>query len=201
MRSLLIILILLTVAACTPDIIKGAGKIEPPAPVSINPYFSDFKKDYVYHARIVTPRVTFSGILAVKRTGEDKHRIVFTSGFGNKIFDFALEREVFTVNYIAEGLDKMFILRLLQNDFRTLVQIENPAVAAFTAAEEVIYRSPADKRNNFYRFRADTLRYITQTRRAKEKLTVEFSEVGADFARKISIRHRGVDLKIDLEAL
>ena len=71
-----------------------------------NPYFSNASKDYVYKANIEAFGNSFSGLLIIKKLGNEHHRIAFTTEMGNKIFDFSFQGADFEVNHILKKMDK-----------------------------------------------------------------------------------------------
>ena len=74
-----------------------------------NPYFLNPEIDYVYKAKIAIYKKNFGGILIIKKIGPESHRVVFTTEFGSKLFDFQFEGDTFTKHFVVEDLDKKFI--------------------------------------------------------------------------------------------
>ena len=71
-----------------------------------NPYFSNTYIDYIYKAKIDIYGRKFGGILIIKKIDENSHRVVFTTEFGNKLFDFLFENDTVINNFVIEELDK-----------------------------------------------------------------------------------------------
>ena len=77
--------------------------------------------DYVYKAKIDVYGRYFGGILILKKVDENSHRVVFTTEFGSKIFDFLYEGDTFTKNFMIDDLDKKIIVNTLRKDFKILI--------------------------------------------------------------------------------
>ena len=114
MRYLPISIFILTlILSCSLPLTKGLLEITPENKHVVNRYFSNTKMDYIYKTKFQILEHTFGGILIVKKIGEDYHRVVLTTEFGNKIFDFDFKENDFKVNYILDDLNKNFINNLL----------------------------------------------------------------------------------------
>lgn len=166
-----------------------------------NRYFSNPEIDYVYKAKIEVYGKNFGGILIVKKLGLENHRIVFTTEFGSKLFDFQFEGDAFTKHFVAERLDKKFIIKILRHDFKLLVNEKANVVASYKANSTTIYKTITGKRFNFYYFDDDSgqLQKIVNTSKTKEKMEIVFMVSEENTAEAISIKHSNIKLKIDLE--
>ena len=80
--------LLLVLSSCSLKTTEGLRETPKTQSEIENPYFSDSSKDYVYKAKIDIYGKYFGGILILKKVGDRSHRVVFTTEFGNKIFDF-----------------------------------------------------------------------------------------------------------------
>ncbi len=166
-----------------------------------NNYFSSEETDYVYKAKINIYNKNFGGILIIKKTGADQHRIVFTTEFGNKIFDFVITNDSFKVNYIVDELNKKLIISTLQNDFKILVQQDVMVVKQFDSIAKIIYQTIFDKKYDLYYFflkENQTLFKIIKSSKTKEKVIFDFLEVYNNRLTKIDILHQNFKLKIHL---
>src|SRR5690554_2851026 len=166
-----------------------------------NPYFSDPEMDYVYKAKIEVLNKNFGGILIVKKTAPQSHRIVMTTEFGGKLLDFQYENDIFIKNYVIEELDRKFILNILKEDFRLLLLENANILAAYGSDSNQVYKTQYGKRFNFYFIEksSDRLEKIVNSTKTKEKVTVYFTSSNGTIAENISIKHNNFKLKIDLE--
>lgn len=166
-----------------------------------NPYFSDPEMDYVYKAKIEVYKKNFGGILIIKKIAEDNHRIVFTTEFGSKLFDFQFEGDTFTKHFIVEDLDRKFIVNMLRHDFKWLVKEQATIIGAYESEGNRIYNTHAEKRFNYYFLgnESEQLEKIVNTTKTKEKVEINFTSSDGKIAEKIEIKHNNIKLKIDLE--
>ncbi len=204
LRFLLSSVLLLVVISCSPKIIKGLE--ERPSEISqiTNPYFADSSKDYVYKAKIDIYGRYFGGILIIKKLNDTSHRVVFTTEFGSKLFDFLYEGDTFTKKFIVSDLDRKIIVNTLEKDFRILITEKVDVQSQFDSeALMILYKSNFGNRFNYYLVDKETkeLKGIANSSKYKEKLVIAFEELEGDVAEKITIDHLNIKLKIDLEYL
>lgn len=166
-----------------------------------NNYFSDSNTDYIYKAKINVYNHKFGGIIIIKQLGNQKHRVVFTTEFGNKLFDFLYEGEEFTKNFIVEELDKKLIVNTLRKDFKLLISEKTAVIEQYLIEDYEVFKTSMDKRTNFYFInkKTHTLDKIVNTTKSKEKVAVLFTEIEGDVANKIEISHHNINLQIELE--
>ena len=166
-----------------------------------NPYFSNTYIDYIYKAKIDIYGRKFGGILIIKKIDENSHRVVFTTEFGNKLFDFLFENDTVINNFVIEELDKKFIVNTLRNDFKLLVSEKNKVLNQFDSGLEDIYKTIDDKQFNFYFInkKSHTLDKIVRTSKSKVIVEVLFSNVESVIANSILIHHKNIKLNIALE--
>jgi len=120
---------------------NGYETVENTVKQTVNQYFSDHSKDYVYKANINVFKNTFGGIFIVKKLGENHHRVAFTTEMGNKIFDFTFLENEFKVNHILKDMNKKILINILKNDFKVLLT-ENPTIkSTFLKNETLIYET------------------------------------------------------------
>ncbi|SRR5690554_1394867 len=190
----------LFLSSCALKTTEGLRPISHGVKTISNPYFSNQGLDYVYKARIEVLNKNFGGILIIKKIAPKNHRIVMTTEFGNKLLDFQYENNVFITNYVADELDRNFILNILKDDFRLLLNDKANVIAEYGSQSDLVYKTRCGKRFNYYFYGLDSgqLEKIVNTTRSKEKITVNFETIG-NFAERISILHSKFNLKIDLE--
>lgn len=166
-----------------------------------NPYFSNAEIDYVYKAKIEVYGKNFGGILIIKKIAAESHRVVFTTEFGSKLFDFQFEDDTFTKNFVVEELDKKFIINILKDDFKLLVNEKTKILEVYESENQRIYKTHNDERFNFYFINAGTgqLQKIVNTSKTKEKMEIDFMSSDGKIADTIAIKHSNIKLTIDLE--
>jgi hypothetical protein len=166
-----------------------------------NPYFSNAEIDYVYKAKIEVYGKNFGGILIIKKIAAESHRVVFTTEFGSKLFDFQFEDDTFTKNFVIEDLDKKFIINILKDDFKLLVNEKTKILEVYESENQRIYKTHNDERFNFYFINAGTgqLQKIVNTSKTKEKMEIDFMSSDGKIADTIAIKHSNIKLTIDLE--
>jgi hypothetical protein len=166
-----------------------------------NPYFSNSATDYVYKAKINIYGRYFGGIFIVKKLRPDTHRVVFTTEFGSKIFDFLYEDDTFTKNFVIDELNKKFIVNTLRNDFEILISERAEVIEQFASEDNSVFRTEANNRFNFYFFdtSGNSLERIVNSSKRKEKVEIVFSSDVKNEAQSIKINHANIKLFIDLE--
>ncbi len=166
-----------------------------------NPYFSNLELDYVYKAKIEVYKRNFGGIVIVKKTGSQSHRIVMTTEFGSKLLDFEYSGDTFTKNFVIEKLDRKFILNVLQEDFKLLLIEKATVLESYESEINKVYKTQNGKRYDFYFFEtvSGNLQKIVNTSKSKEKVEVAFESSDGIIAENISIKHNNIKLRIDLE--
>lgn len=201
-RFLISSFLVLVLASCAPSFTKGLVEIPPSKDAIINPYFANSKQDYIYKAKIDVYGRYFGGILVIKKTGKEKHRVVFTTEFGSKIFDFEYEGDTFTKNYVLPDLDRKIIVNTLQKDFSILIQEKMRAETQLDVSDMDIYKVATSKRNNYYFFGQDEkLEKIIHASSSKEKVIFLFKNVSKSIAYTIHINHKNIHLDIALDYL
>src|SRR5690606_20129210 len=133
-------LFIVAFASCSLKTTEGLRQVRFNEYAIENLYFSNFEIDYVYKAKIAVYGKNFGGILIIKKLGIENHRVVFTTEFGSKLFDFQFEGDTFTKNFIVEELDKKFIVNILKDDFKLLVKESATVLEVFEAENQRIYK-------------------------------------------------------------
>ena len=199
--SVISFLILFLFASCSLRTTEGLRQIPVVDHEINNPYFADANLDYVYKAKIEVYKKNFGGILIIKKTGFRNHRIVMTTEFGNKLFDLEFDGDTFTKNYVVEELDRKFILNVLQEDFKLLLNQNAVVLASYESDSERVFKTKNGNRFDFYFFGKPSgfLNKIVKTSKSREKVAVDFSTLNGRVAEIISIKHFNIQLKIDLE--
>lgn len=194
-----LVLLMVSCGAYRPD--ATFREAMPKKDVFQNRYFDNAQADYVYKANISVYGNELTGILIVKKTAETTHRVVFTTEFGNKLFDFELSPNHFQLNHIVEELNRPIILRTLENDFRLLLQRDIAVAAQFENEPDHMYKSPAKGPLINYFFvnkLQERLYQILQTTRTKEKIKISITAENNIFAQNIVIQHYDIKLRMVL---
>jgi len=201
MRYLLISLLCISLVSCSLKTTKDLLEVNLSKNTIENSYFSDVVKDYVYKAKIEIYGNNFGGILIIKKQSERKHRVVFTTEFGNKLFDFLYEGDQFILNYIAEELDKKMIVHTLQKDFKLLISEYQKVNKQYQTENFEVYQTTDSNMNNFYFFnkKSATLDKVVNTSKSKEKVVILFKDIEVKNANTIVINHKNIKLNIELE--
>ncbi len=165
-----------------------------------NSYFANSNTDYVYKAKIDVYGNYFGGILIIKKVNTNSHRVVFTTEFGSKIFDFLYEGDTFTKNFVIDDLDKKLLVNTLRKDFKLLITENAKVVSQFVSEDYDVFKAESQNRLNFYYFynEGKSLDKIIHTSRYKKKITFIFHSDTPDVAQKIEIDHSNIKLKIEL---
>lgn len=198
----------LLLISCSLKTTEGLRKVNVDKIQIENLYFSNAAVDYIYKARVEVYNKKFGGILIVKKIAPESYRIVFTTEFGSKLFDFQFEGDKFTRNFVIEDLDKKFIINILRDDFKLLLNEKAEVLEVFASDMQNVYKTQDGSRFNFYFIdrKSERLEKIVNTSKTKEKVEIGFisSEIGAGefketIADTIAITHKNIELKIDLK--
>ncbi|MNQ55439.1 hypothetical protein D3C85_695340 [compost metagenome] len=141
-----------------------------------------------------------SGIFIAKKINDTTHRVVFTTEFGNKLFDFEISEKSFKVNSIVSELDKKILINTLKEDFRLLLKKEYLIQEQFENESDNIYKSADGNRNNylFVSKKEEKLEKLVRSSKTKEKITITFTLENDIFAKKVVILHQNIKLRIEL---
>lgn len=199
-RFLVISFVLILCNSCALQTTEGLRSAPITKAEVINPYFSSSAIDYIYKAKIDIYGKYFGGILIIKKVADDAHRVVFTTEFGSKVFDFLYKGDTFVNNFVLEDLDKKIIVNTLRKDFKLLITETAKVLEQYTSEGSQIYKTKSENRFNFYFFKDEDsfLSKIVQTSKSKEKVTIVFISED-ELAKQIAIDHSNIKLKIDLD--
>jgi len=163
-------------------------------------YFAEPKTDYVYKTNITVYGHEMSGIFIAKKINDTTHRVVFTTEFGNKLFDFEISDTTFKVNSIVSELDKKILINTLKEDFRLLLKKEYLIQEQFENESDNIYKSADGNRDNylFVSKKEHKLEKVVRSSKTKEKITITFTLENDIFAKKVVILHQNIKLRIEL---
>jgi len=170
---------------------------------TVNDYFSNPQKDYVYKMRMEVYGRFFGGILIIKRLDENQHRMVMTSEFGSKIFDFSFINGEFSKDYIMEDLDKKLLIKTLEQDLGILIRERSEASRAFESGKDLVIRSPWENKYTYYysELGDSALNKIMLASWRKPKMEIRFVEKTKGQAEFIEIHHFNMKLDMELKYL
>jgi len=163
-----------------------------------NNYFSDYQQETLYRGRIDVYGKVITGLFVAKRINEDEHRMVFTSDFGNTLFDFTIKPGAFQVNYIMDELDRKFIVNILKKDFTTLVQIANPVNRRVDKGTVWGFESVFEQKYLLVDKETGQLNKIGIFSKYKPKVDFEFIRDKSNQLSAIEIVHHNIKLQIKL---
>lgn len=202
MRFLIIsLLFVLLFFSCGIPTTKGFSEHNSSITNFSNPYFSNVKTDYVYKAKINAFNQVFGGMLIVKKIKENNHRVVFTTNFGNKIFDFELINDDVKTHFIIDDLNRKIIVNRLTKDFIILTREENKIIKTLIKnQQQSIYQSKIKNRYNHFIVTSKTkeLTEIVHTTNSKEKIVITFKDIQNTIANHINIQHKNAPITIEL---
>ena len=190
-------------SSCAVKTLEGFDKKETALEVFKSPYFSDKNEDYVYKASISVYGNNFGGIFIVKKTNETTHRTVFTTEFGNTLFDFEISGNDFKVNHIIEELDRKILINTLKRDFMLLLKENFKVSEQFENESFKVYKSPDGKRFNYlFENKSDgKFSKLVHATKSNEKINIEYLSENNTLADKIVIQHQNIKLRIELNKI
>lgn len=200
MKPFLLISICIITLSCGSYPKKNNFKLTDHVEAIVNPYFSDTNQDYVYKANIDVYNHHFGGIFIVKKTGDQQHRVVFTTEMGNKLLDFSFHKDDFKVNYILDELNKKILINILKHDFKVLITENLTSKQSYIFNDETIKESSLNNKMYYY-FENPEIYKIARTKHGKEKVRFLFTEINDNIAGQIDIIHLNIKLKITLKSL
>ena len=197
----LILLVLLN--SCAVKTVQDFEKTAVSSKTFTAPYFLDKSIDYVYKSSISVFGRDFGGIFIAKKINDTTHRIVFTTEFGNKLFDFEISGNEFKVNFILEELDRKIILNMLKRDFMLLLKKEFVVEEQFEKGDITVFKSLENNRFNFLFVGKKTLKLekLVHSTKSKEKISIEYLSGNNTLADKITIDHKNIKLRVELNYL
>ena len=202
--SVINFLLALVFASCaTQNVVKDYGPVPLKDTIFSNQYFANPATDYVYKTNITVYGNELTGIFIAKKINETTHRVVFTTEFGNKLFDFEISESDFKVNSIVDDLNRKIIVNTLKSDFRLLLRKQFYVNKQFENETDRIFKAADGKRYNYlFTSKADDKLYkIVHSSKRKQKLDISFESGNNVVASRIVIRHQNIKLRIELNYL
>ncbi len=165
-----------------------------------NLYFADQNQEYVYTALISAFGKEITGILVLKPLGNDSHRVVLTTDFGNTLLDLTLNKDGYIKNYAIPDLDKKIVLNILSSDFKLLVKQNWTTNAEALRENEKVYRAKKGNKNYYLTYQNQELKQLIYAKR-KKKVVLDFKVTNHNNANEIQLQHFNFNLKIELKAI
>lgn len=107
----------------------------------IVPYFNVQNKDYLFSTRIKVYGNEMSGLLAVKKLGNQHKRLALLTDFGNTLIDMEFQGEQVKVNYVVEDLNRKVIINQFKRNFQLLLQSEYIVKDVYEVDEGKVFTS------------------------------------------------------------
>lgn len=195
---------MLIISSCSSlNVVKGYNSVALETTVFEVPYFSNPEMDYVYKANITVYGHELTGIFIAKKINDTTHRVVFTTEFGNKLFDFEISETDFKVNSIVEELDKKILINTLKTDLKLLFRNQFLIKEQLENATDKVYKSVDGNRYNylFVSKKDEKLYKIINASKRKERINLIFTSENNIFATKVVIQHYNIKLRIELNYL
>ncbi len=168
---------------------------------TLNPYFSDVSKDFVYKAKIEAFDKSFGGLIIIKKLGPKQHRVVFTTEIGNTLFDFTFNGDDFKVNRILKEMDRRILINILKRDFKTLLA-EHPLVfRTFKNSEDIVSETKILSKKHYFYHSEGRMHKIVRVGSGKEKVVFLFLETKDNLAGNVRILHKTFPLTITLNRI
>lgn len=203
LRYLTISILFIVLNSCSTKITDGLISQEISLNEVVNPYFSNRELDYVYKASLDYKNHYFGGLLIIKKLNTNHHRVVFTSEFGNKIFDLEFKEDVGQINFIMDQLNRKNMIKMLVHDLGLLVRENARVINQYVGGEFVYYEANWKGDKNYYVFYDSdkVLNKIVSSNCRKQEVSIEFHVNEVGLAQQIDIIHVDTELKIGLKLL
>jgi hypothetical protein len=194
------VIIVLFFASCSSvNVVKDYESVSIEKQFFQNTYFNNSEIDYVYKANISVYGNNLTGIFIAKKINSTTHRVVFTTEFGNKLFDIEISETEFKINYIVDELNKKILINTLKTDFRLLFKTDFLVSEQYQNKTYKVIKSIDNNNFNylFYTTSNNKLDKIIHTTKTKEKISISFSSENNIFAQNIIVQHYNIPMQIE----
>jgi hypothetical protein len=198
--SLTKVIIVLFFASCSSvNVVKDYESVSIEKQFFQNTYFNNSEIDYVYKANISVYGNNLTGIFIAKKIDRTTHRVVFTTEFGNKLFDIEISETEFKINYIVDELNKKILINTLKTDFRLLFKTDFLVSEQYQNNTYKVIKSIDNNNFNylFYTTSNNKLDKIIHTTKTKEIISISFSSENNIFAQNIIVQHYNIPMQIE----
>lgn len=169
------------------------------------PIFSQQTEGLAYDTNVRFRKTEVSGILFIQPQDSSRYRMAMTTKMGQKIFDFSLDPQNFTVNYCFPQLNRKIILQLLEADLRLLTEHFDSlsAASAFTDTKrgQTVFRIKRGKSYLYFRYDPTTqlLAGIESGNKRRPKIIAGLADYEGALPHRIKLEHRMIfPLRLDL---
>ncbi len=170
-------------------------------------YFSkSFPKGLVYKATFKYKEKSISGLMVIKDEEQNHTHIQLLTHLGPTLMDVTLTDEKMIVHQNLEKMNKKIILNNLEKDLRQIVL--NPLL------QDNIKKISAYKNTGDYKVKTRFGKYKVQLNNDKsinkvvrlgmingEKVVTEYDDVNNDLPKKITLYHKNLNFRIELNLL
>jgi len=167
--------------------------------------FNNNSKSILFNAEITFYSNYFSGLMVFKQMEDSSSRVVFTTQFGLKIFDFEFKGNDFTVKYCVEQLNKKSITNTLKRDIQLLLMndIKAHTLIRYKNIENshlMVLKAKATTGCNYYFSDMNTsINQIIKAGILRKKVNISFFGLPNEFPDSIKIEHYNIKLNIDMK--
>ena len=198
LRFLILSLFILTLTSCgTTYKIPGTQEKNKEEQQIVNPYFNQINKEYSYRFNITFMKKEMKGNFVVKKLGEDSHRAVMTSDFGNTLFDLSISQDKYILHYAMPDLNKKVVVKTLAEDLQTILKNDFQLDERIKTSTNIILKSE-DVSLIFDPNETNYFHELVRLKNNKIKTINQFSSNQSDFPEKIFIKHNHFNLSIEL---
>jgi len=201
------IFIFFLVSSCS-NPYKNLTKTEyPEKNTSVIPYSLPYTdRTIIYKADLSFYKNTFGGLLIIKKTEINKYRIVLTTQFGLKIFDFELNQGKLNVVFCIDQLNKKMIINtfeedfnilLMQEGFEQLFEMQNPE------QNQKIWQLKSGKFSTYFIQNNESVSIdnISKRKRNSEKISVGLYDYKKEIPGEIVLQHSNIKFKMNLKLI
>lgn len=198
LRFLILSLFILTLTSCgTTYKIPGTQEKNKEEQQIVNPYFNQINKEYSYRFNITFMKKEMKGNFVVKKLGEDSHRAVMTSDFGNTLFDLSISQDKYILHYAMPDLNKKVVVKTLAEDLQTILKNDFQLDERIKTSTNIILKSE-DVSLIFDPNETNYFHELVRLKNNKIRTINQFSSNQSDFPEKIFIKHNHFNLSIEL---
>lgn len=198
LRFLILSLFILTLTSCgTTYKIPGTQEKNKEEQQIVNPYFNQINKEYSYRFNITFMKKEMKGNFVVKKLGEDSHRAVMTSDFGNTLFDLSISQDKYILHYAMPDLNKKVVVKTLAEDLQTILKNDFQLDERIKTSTNIILKSE-DVSLIFDSNETNYFHELVRLKNNKIKTINQFSSNQTDFPERIFIKHNHFNLSIEL---
>jgi len=203
MRSLALISILISLAACGPVPYENLQKSSATTNclAQLKPRFSTI----VYHAKVNVTGKHLSGLLLFKMMNDSITRVLFTNEMGVTFFDFEYTASGFRVVSCVEQMNKKVVINRLRSDLSLLIMhdIDFNKAEMLASGNEIFYRVNHQDEHIYYitDSTCSQLNRIETVGGKKKKIIVNLTEPKSGMADSVYLAHQSFEYNISLKQI